>query len=109
MVFLEQVQFAHNHFRVTGEAPDSTYKERKRFGDDWTFLTSVGVRKQIRDRLMRHISNVTEHRSLDRRKLSLLLAVTAYLDRDYLPFSSRIKVLFYLFARLMYKLVTRSA
>lgn len=109
MVFLEHVQFAHNHFRVTGEAPDSTYQERKRFGDDWIFLTSVGVRKQISDRLMHHISNVPEHRSLDTGQLSLLLAVMAYLDKDYLPFSSSIKVMLYLFARLMYKLVTRSA
>lgn len=29
MVFLEQTHFTHNHFLVTGEAPDSTYKERK--------------------------------------------------------------------------------
>lgn len=109
MVFLDKVQFAHNHFRVTGTSPDSTYRERKRFGDDWTFLASVGVRQQISDRLMRHISNIPEHCSLDKSQLTFPMAVMAYLNRSYLPFYSRIKVLFYLFARLVLRLLSRSA
>jgi len=108
MVYLDHVKFQHKHFRVTGEVPDTTYKERDRFADDWTFFSSVGIRKQSSDRLINIIKKQPEQNQHTERYFGILQASLVYLDGKYVPLFIGIKILLYLFARWLYKIASGS-
>ena len=103
--YLADVKFTHRHFRVTKEVPDDTYKRRDRFGDDLTFLRYVKIR---------HCVSLGMRDYIQTGDLRSASGSADVLDGIMAPFSYysfacpghlgyRLRVIGYLFARLIYK------
>jgi len=107
MIYLDHVKFQHEHFRVTGEAPDTTYRDRDRFADDWVFFTSVGKRKGSSDALLKFVQEGYHQTKLSKRKLGLTQSLVLYTNGSYIPMLSGLRIIMYFVARFIYKIVLR--
>ena len=105
IVFLEHIRFTHNHFRVTGEKPDKTYLDRKRFGDDRNFLCTVQQRITETEVILSVINGEEKLKKYENLTLTPLQSIFRYLFSNYLPLNYRIHILIYLMARNIYKVL----
>lgn len=106
-VFLREVIFEHQHYKVTGEIPDKTYLDRNRFGDDFIFFSSVKTRFLEAMSLKSYIETRQIHKKKPEIKTSIKGAAVFYLCSSYLPFRVRLRTLFYMLARFLFRIVTK--
>ena len=103
LIYLENIIFRHEHYRVTGQKPDSTYLERDRFGDDLEFFSSVENRKKECERLLAHINGHGNADQPPEIKNTIKNGISIYLFKSYLPLKVSLKTLIYMFSRYCYK------
>ncbi len=104
-VFLSKTIFHHQHYKVTGEIPDQTYTDRNRFGDDFTFFTTVKMRFLDAKSLLRYIETGQHQEKQSIEKMSVKNSIIFYLFGPYLPFRNRIKTIMYMTSRYVYKIL----
>ena len=102
MIFLKDVIFEHQHFRVTGEKPDETYKNRERFGDDKIFFTMVKQRIESAGTIVNFIERGYCGKFNRNFETTISGAFFTYLFSRHLPLVPRLKMLTYLLARFLY-------
>ena len=105
-VFLSEIIFYHQHYKVTGEIPDKTYTDRDRFGDDFTFFSSVKMRFLDTKSLISFI----KHKQICQKERinnnSIINSALFYLFSSYLPLRIRLQTLVYMLSRCLYRAFT---
>lgn len=104
ILFLEHVHFEHKHFRVTGEKPDQTYLDRKRFADDKIFFCSIQQRINESNSIISAIVKGEYKKSERALTVNVFKAVYLYMFSGYLSFFTSLKINLYSLLRYFYKL-----
>lgn len=104
-VFLSETIFHHQHYKVTGEIPDQTYTDRKRFGDDFTYFTSVKTRFLDAKSLISFIETGHNQEKQLIINTSLKNSTIFYLFGPYLPLRNRINTVLYMVFRYVYRVL----
>jgi glycosyltransferase involved in cell wall biosynthesis len=104
-VFLSKMIFRHQHYKVTGEIPDKTYTDRDRFGDDFTFFSTVKTRFLDAKSLILFIETGNHPHKQPIPITSVKTSAIFYLFSSYLPIRIRIWTLLYMLSRLIYRIV----
>lgn len=102
--YLADVNFTHHHFRVTKEVPDETYTRRDRFGDDQVFLRHVRNRHYVSVEMKDYLrtGDLNKSPSSTGAFEGSMAAYSYYLFACPGHLSYRLRVIGYLFARLIY-------
>lgn len=102
LIYLEHVVFRHMHYRVTHDKPDTTYTERDRFGDDNNFLRYAKWRRLQSQNLINIIEYKTPSIITEPIAITPLKGLLSYFCATHLPFSYRMKYIFYMISRKIY-------
>ena len=106
-IFLNDIIFHHQHYKVTGEVPDQTYLDRNRFGDDFTFFSTAKMRSLDAKSLISFIETGYKHQKQPITSDSVTNSAIFYLFSSYLPVRSRLHTLLYMLSRCLYRIVTK--
>lgn len=105
--FLENVNFRHNHFSVTGAKPDRTYLDRKKSGEEAKFFSLVGDRLQSAENLKNLIILNDNDLNIRPKTVSTFTGIKIYLSGYYLPRSLGVKICLQFMARTLITVLGR--
>lgn len=104
--YLEDIVFQHKHFSVTGEDPDTVYRDRSKFVDDKKFFLLAANRDFCAEKLLSRLEPIKSE--LEQKKVTqfgLIRSCKIYMSGKYLPRLRGLKIIFYFVARAVLKLL----
>jgi glycosyltransferase involved in cell wall biosynthesis len=105
--FLENVNFKHNHFSVTGSKPDQTYLDREKSAEEAKFFSLVGDRLQSAENLKNLIILNDNDLTIRPKTVSTFTGIKIYLNGYYLPRTHGAKICLQFMARMLIRVLGR--